>query len=122
MQNLNGAFLYITLLGWCLIECVYRATQGHAFALLLFVLAFLVVFSVLGCLNLSDQATNLVGGVSTGLLALGLVLFTVAGAVHGASLVTNLVKGFGAVLAVVFAVSSILPLVRESKKASAHGH
>lgn len=119
MRNLNGAFLYITLVGWCLVECVFLATMGVGFPLLLFTVGFLLVFSLLGCLNLSDRATDLVGGISTAIMALGLVIITIVTAVHGASWITNALKGFGALLAVVFSLYTLLPAIQEGKKSHA---
>lgn len=119
MKNLNGAFLFITLLAWCMTESIFRATEGHSTALLLFVIGFLVIFATLGCLNLSDKTTNLIGAVATVLLSVSLIFFTVNGMLHGASWVTSAAKSFGAILSVVLAVSAVSPTLAAKSQSHA---
>ncbi|MEM7147749.1 MAG: hypothetical protein AAF591_21780 [Verrucomicrobiota bacterium] len=73
-------FLYATAfiggLAWFGGECMILSAQGSPWWFILFFLAFIVVFVVMGCLNISEAAINKFGALTSAALALGLILFT----------------------------------------------
>jgi hypothetical protein len=72
-------FLYATAfmggLAWFGGECMILSANGSPWWFVLFFLAFLVAFVVLGCLNISDTAINRFGALVSVLLSAGLIIF-----------------------------------------------
>lgn len=115
---MSNGFLYTLGFGWALIECCLMAVAGNSLPLMLFVVAFTVVFSVLGCLNLSDSATNAFGSATAAVLALVLVIFTVQTFVAGA-IGLGLFKLF---FAVVFVAGAAVAFMNKGQASEAAHH
>lgn len=75
MNSLTLGFLYLIGLGWLLSEVSISASGGNWTPLWLFLAFFVVMFSVVGCLPLSERAINLSGAVSAIIIGLGIVLY-----------------------------------------------
>ncbi len=118
MNSMSNGFLYTLGFGWALAECCLVAVGGNALPLLLFVLAFLVVFAALGCLTLSDSATNTFGAATAAVLALVLLIFTANTFVAGA-IGMGLIKLF---FAAVFVAGAALAFLDKGKSGEAAHH
>lgn len=119
MNSLSNGFLYTLGFGWALTECCLLAVAGSFMPLVLFALAFFVVFSILGCINLSDDKVNGFGKITAAGLAAILVLFTARTFGDGA-IGLGLVKLF---FALVF-VAGAFVVFTEKKSGAGHaaGH
>ncbi len=117
MNSMSNGFLYTLGFGWALTECCLLAVAGSFLPLILFTLAFVVVFSVLGCIRLSDASVEKFGSITAVVLALVLVIFTAQTFVAG-SIGLGLVK---LVFALVFVAGAVVVFTRKSA-ASGHAH
>ena len=115
MNSMSNGFLYTLGFGWALTECCLLAVAGSFLPLILFTLAFFVVFAILGCLNLSDDKTNAFGSIVAAGLALVLIIFTVGTFTHG-SIGLGLVK---LLFAAIFAAGAVVAF---TSKKSDSGH
>lgn len=114
MNSMSNGFLYTLGFGWALTESCLLAVAGNYLPLFLFVAAFLVIFAVLGCLNLSDSKIEKFGAIAAAVLALALILFTAHTFAVGA-IGLGLVK---LLFAVVFTAGAILAFT--GSKSSGH--
>ncbi len=89
MNSLTLGFLYVCGFSWLLCEVCVSASNGSWMPLGLFVVFFTVMFSVLGCIRLSDKAINAAGPIFAILIGLGIAAYGITA--FGAS-------GLGAVL------------------------
>ena len=122
------AFVVATITAYSYLELVTKYPRAAGAALythkafgihfLTFVVAFTVVFSVLGCLNLSDSATNAFGSATAAVLALVLVIFTVQTFVAGA-IGLGLFKLF---FAVVFVAGAAVAFMNKGQASEAAHH
>lgn len=115
MNSMSNGFLYTLGFGWALTECCLLAVAGSFMPLLVFTVGFFVMFAVLGCLNLSDAATNKIGSIVAALLALVLVFFTALTFAHG-SVGIGLLK---LVFAIIFVAGAVVAFTAK-QSASAH--
>lgn len=115
MNSMSNGFLYTLGFGWALIECCLLAVAGSFLPLVLFALAFVVVFSVLGCIRLSDAAVDKFGSITAVVLALVLMIFTAQTFAAG-SIGMGLVKLF---FALVFVAGAVVVF---TSKNTASGH
>ena len=76
MNQFLYATAFVSGLAWFGGECMILSANGSPWWFLLYFLAFIVVFVVLGCLDISDAAINKFGALVSVVLAVGLVLFT----------------------------------------------
>jgi hypothetical protein len=118
MNSLSNGFLYVVGFGWVLAECCLVAVAGNSTPILLFLLAFVLIFSILGCLNLSDAAVNKVGALSSALLAASLVIFSIGTITAGAP-VFGVLK---LLAAAVFVIASLVAFTAKSDSHAAHHH
>ena len=78
MNSMSNGFLYTLGLGWVLVECCLRAAAGSWLPAALFLLGFVIIFAIFGCLDdLSTATVEKSGAVFAAVLAAVLVLFTV---------------------------------------------
>ena len=84
MNSMSNGFLYTLGFGWAMTECCLMAVAGNYLPLFLFVLSFIVIFAVLGCLNLPDSKIEKFGAIVAAVLALSLIIFTAHTFVTGA--------------------------------------
>jgi len=75
MNSLTLGFLYLIGLGWLLAEVSISASGGDWTPLWLFLVFFIVMFAIVGCLPLSDKVINLSGSVSAIIIGLCIVLY-----------------------------------------------
>ena len=118
MNSMSNGFLYTLGFGWALTECCLLAVAGSFLPLILFTLAFFVVFSVLGCLNLSESTIEKFGSLVAAALALVLIIFTALTFVHGA-IGLGLVK---LLFAVVFAAGAVVAFTGAKSDAGHAAH
>lgn len=75
MNSLTLGFVYLCGLSWLLCEVCISASNGNWTPLILFVLFFIVMFAVLGCLRISTRAVELSGPVFSILIGLGILMY-----------------------------------------------
>tara|TARA_R110000850_G_scaffold273357_3_gene409644 strand:+ start:225 stop:572 length:348 start_codon:yes stop_codon:yes gene_type:complete len=75
MNSLTLGFLYVCGFSWLFCEVCVSASNGSSMPLVLFVLGFIVMFSVLGCIRLSDKVVNVAGPIFSILIGLGIVAY-----------------------------------------------
>lgn len=119
MNSLTLGFFYVCGMSWALAECALRAAYGNPLPLLLFVLAFVVVFAIMGCLPVSDKTINTTGSVGAVLLAVTLAVFTLESWTGHAPLLASLLK---TVFMAIFAAGAILPFVSKNETAGHSRH
>lgn len=78
MHSLSLGFCYITGLSWLLSEVCVSASHGNWTPLWLFLIFFVLMFSILGCLPLSNKAIDRAGPVFSILIGLGIIAYALA--------------------------------------------
>lgn len=79
MNSLTLGFFYIVGLSWLMVETSLMAGDGSWGPFWLFLAGFAVMFSLLGCLPLSDSAVNKVGAVFAIIVGAALLLISLTG-------------------------------------------
>ena len=103
MNSLTLGFFYTVGLAWLMIEASLMAgTYGSWGPFWLFLGGFAVMFSLLGCLPLSDKAVNKVGSVFAIIVGILLLLISLTGDAGG------LINGIKAALAFVYVIFGFL--------------
>ena len=102
MNSLSLGFFYVCGLAWCLTECCIRAMAGNSLPAVLFLVAFVLIFSIFGCLNVSGKAVKLIESVTAIALAVSLLLFSLqtGGFMGAVKIVLSLAFILGAVVSV----------------------
>ena len=118
MNSLSNGFLYVLGFAWVLTECSLHSVAGNHLPIYLFLLVFIVAFSVLGCLNLSDNAVNKFGSLVSVLLAVSLVIFSI-GTITGGSVVIGILK---LLASGVFVLAALVSFSAKGHTHSAHHH
>ena len=117
MNSLSNGFLYTLGFCWAISECCLLAVAGNLMPLALISVAFLLAFTIFGCLDLPDAAIERFGSLTAAILAAVLVLFTIQTFVHG-SIGLGLIKLAFASLFVVGAVLTFLKPAGGSSEAA----
>jgi len=119
MNSLSNGFLYVVGFGWALTECGLVAVAGNSVPILLFLLVFVLAFSILGCLNhLSDATVNKAGAITAGILALSLVFFSI-GTIASGSLLLGTLKLAGSAI---FVLAALVAFTAKGQSHAAHHH
>ncbi len=113
MKSLTLGFFYIAGISWALAEACIIAANGDWTPLIIFLAAFVLMFSTLGCVPLSNQKVDFLGGIFAILLALGLVFFTFHTAMTGA-IGLAIIKG---IFAFGFVLVGLITMIPSSKAA-----
>lgn len=116
MNSLTTGFFYVVGLSWALAESCVMASNGSWLPLIGFLVLFIVMFAVLGCIPISTKAVNFWGGLFATVLGVGLVFFAVHSYLIGS-------KTFGAIkilFAASFALMGILSFLSSLKSSSSH--
>ena len=77
MNSLSLGFLYLIGLSWLLCEVCVGASGGNWTPLWLYLIGFVVMFAILGCLPLSTKAINTAGPIFAILIGVSLILYGV---------------------------------------------
>lgn len=118
MNSLSNGFLYVVGLTWAIAEVSLRAVAGNHLPILLFLLVFILAFSILGCIRLSDAAVSKAGAIFAALLALALVVFSVQTVISGEFL-------FGGIKLIgsgVFVLGALAAFQHKADAHAAHHH
>ena len=115
MNSLTIGFLLTVGMGWALTEGCVAAGNSNWLPLIGFLIAFTFIFGAIGCLELSDAATNLIGSTFTLVLGFALLGFAFSTTHLGAGVTT--LKTLGALSIVAAGIISFLP----AKKDEQHG-
>lgn len=126
MKTLSHGFLFLVGLSWLLAEVCIDAGAGFWTPLWFYLGGFIIMFSVMGCLPLSEKVINLAGPVFTLLLGASIAFYGVDAyqvglSQEGASflsLIGGHLRLLGGGILILLAVSSLLQ--REDETASAH--
>ena len=103
MNSLTLGFFYVVGLSWLFLETSLMAGNGSWGPFWLFILGFSVMFSLLGCLPLSDKAVNKIGSIFAIIVGLILLFISLFGDAGG---LVNGIKAAVAFVYVVFAFAS----------------
>ena len=75
MHSLSLGFLYIIGLSWLLCEVCVSASGGNWTPLWLYLIGFVVMFAILGCLPLSTRVVETAGPIFAILIGVSLMLY-----------------------------------------------
>ena len=106
MNSLSHGFFFLAGLSWLLCEVCADAGAGFWTPLWLFLVGFVVMFAIMGCLPVSENTINTAGPVFTLIIAAGIAFYGVesfSGSILGAVL-----RLLGAVVIAVMGVISLL--------------
>lgn len=117
MNSLVLGFFFTAGMGWALCETCLIAGAGNWLPLILFLLFFIVAFSILGCLDMSDKAMNMFGSVSAVMLGAGLMVFALDS--FSISKAVGALKILGALI---FLVAGLLTLIPSKSGGESHSH
>ncbi len=117
MNSLSLGFIYVCGLSWLLCEVCVSASNGNWTPLLLFTLFFIVMFSVLGCVKISDRAVELSGPVFSILIGLGILMYALAS--FGDSTLGGILRIVGAAFMIVLGVLAF-GYVKDDEGEAAH--
>ena len=111
MNSLTLGFLYVCGFSWLLCEVCVSASNGSWMPLGLFVVFFTVMFSVLGCIKLSDKAINAAGPILAILIGVGIAAYGITSfGASAAGAVLRLVGG-----AMMIALGGMAILLKQSE-------
>lgn len=104
MNSFSLGFFYICGMAWCLAECCIWAVAGNPVPAILYLVAFVLIFAILGCLKVSDRVVNLTGAVTAVGLAASLFYFSVqtGGFVGVVKIIVSLAFVLGAVASLLY--------------------
>lgn len=114
MNSLSHGFLFLCGLSWLLCEVCVSASAGFWNPLWLYLLGFVVMFAIMGCLPVSEKTINLAGPIFTILIGVGIGIYGIEA--FGGSLVGALLRLAGAGVLVFLALISL----STRDKAAAH--
>lgn len=118
MNSLTLGFLYVVGISWALSETCVMAANGAWTPLIVFLVLFLLMFSVLGCAPVSDRTAEVWGGVfALGLAAL--LVWMAFSTITTGAMVLGIVK---AVFAIAFVIAGLVSLLQSlgGSKSSSH--
>ena len=75
MNSLSLGFLYLIGLSWLLCEVCVGASGGNWTPLWLYLIGFVVMFAILGCLPLSTRAVETAGPIFAIIIGVSLLLY-----------------------------------------------
>ena len=116
MKSLTLGFFYVLGFSWALAETCVIASNGNWIPLIVYLVLFILMFSILGCARVSDRTVEFWGAIFAVLLAVGLVFLAAQTALTGA-VVMAVVKG---VFSLGFVAVGLLFLAQTLKPSSAH--
>ena len=111
MNSLTLGFLYVCGFSWLLCEVCVSASNGFWIPIGLFVVFFTVMFSVLGCIKLSDKAVNASGPIFAILIGASIAAYGFAS--FGASAVGAILRLAGG--AMMIGLGAMAILLKQSK-------
>ena len=111
MNSLTLGFLYVCGFSWLLCEVCVSASNGFWIPIGLFVVFFTVMFSVLGCIKLSDKAVNASGPIFAILIGASIAAYGFAS--FGASAVGAILRLVGG--AMMIGLGAMAILLKQSK-------
>ena len=106
MNSLSLGFVYATGLSWLLCEVCVSASNGNWLPLILYTVGFTIMFSVLGCVKISDKAVEASGPVFSVIIGVGLALYGMGS--FDASLVGSLLRLIGGAFMILLGVFGYL--------------
>ena len=111
MNSLTLGFFYVVGLSWLFVETSLMAGNGSWGPFWLFLGGFAVMFSILGCLPLSDKTVNKFGSIFAVIVGIALLVISLFGDAGG---LQNMLKS---ALAFVFVIFGIISFAKGDKAA-----
>ncbi len=115
MNTLSHGFLFLCGLAWLLGEVCVSAGAGFWTPVWLYLIGFIVMFSIMGCLSLSERAINTAGPIFAAIVGGAIVLYGFGA--FGSSVSGGLVRLVGGGSLVFLAVVSFLGRGKEQQHA-----
>ncbi|MEC8825610.1 MAG: hypothetical protein VXX36_07460 [Verrucomicrobiota bacterium] len=113
MNSLTLGFVYVCGFSWLLCEVCVSASNGLWMPIGLFVVFFTVMFSVLGCIKLSDKAVNASGSIFAILIGASIAAYGLAS--FGASAVGAILRLAGGAMLMGLGGMGMAILLKQSK-------
>lgn len=114
MNSLSHGFLFLVGLSWLLCEVCVGAGAGYWTPVWLFLLGFVVMFAIMGCLPVSEKTINTAGPIFTILIGSGIVFYGIEA--FGYGVIGGLLRLVGGLTLVLLGVISFA----SREKAAAH--
>lgn len=114
MNSLSHGFLFLCGLSWLLCEVCVSASAGFWTPVWLYLAGFTVMFTIMGCLPVSEKTINLAGPIFTILIGVGIGIYGIEA--FGGSFLGALLRVIGAGVLIFLALISL----STRDKASAH--
>ena len=111
MNSLATGFFYIVGLSWALTECGVQAGNGNWAPLIIFVIFFILMFALLGCLPISNKSIETLGTIFAVLLGIGLIALSI----HTSRMGNAALGGVKFVFAALFLITPIVGALFSSK-------
>ncbi|MEO0417116.1 MAG: hypothetical protein AAF226_19445 [Verrucomicrobiota bacterium] len=115
MNSLKMGFFYVVGWSWALCETCVIASNGNWMPLILFTIYFVLTFSILGCMPISDAAVSRAGGFLALLLGIGLVAIALG--------TLKVSAGYGImklIFAIPFVIAGVIAMLPAKEKVHAH--
>lgn len=75
MSSLSNGFFFVSALSWLLCEVCVSASLGNHLPLAVFTVGLVVMFSILGCIRVSNETVEMSGPIFTILIGAGILLY-----------------------------------------------
>jgi hypothetical protein len=115
MNSMSHGFVYLSGLSWLLCEVCISASQGFWLPVIAFLIGFILMFAILGCLPLSNRAIDRIGPIFTALIAAGILYYGVT--TFSQSMVGGSLRIVGALMVLGVAVGGYLTAHQGEKAA-----
>jgi len=112
---MSHGFVYLSGLSWLLCEVCISASQGFWLPVILFLVGFIVMFAILGCLPLSDRTIDRMGPIFTAIIAAGILYYGVT--TFSQSIVGAVLRILGALLVLGVAAGGYMTAQHDEKSA-----
>lgn len=116
MNSLSHGFLFLVGLSWLLCEVCVGAGAGYWTPVWLYLAGFIVMFTIMGCLPVSEKTINFAGPVFTILIGAGIAYYGIEA--FGSGFLGAALRLAGAAMLIVLGVISFAG----REKAAAHSH
>lgn len=115
MNSMSHGFVYLSGLSWLLCEVCISASQGFWLPVIIYLIGFIVMFAILGCLPLSNRAIDRMGPIFTAIMAAGILYYGIT--TFSESMVGGSLRVVGALLVLGVAIGGYLTSQHDEKAA-----
>jgi hypothetical protein len=117
MSSLSNGFLFVCALSWLLCEVCVSASMGNHVPLAIFAAGLVVMFSILGCIRVSEGTVEMAGPIFTLLIGGGILLYGLGS--FDASVIGALLRILGAFVVLGFGAITLIAALG-AKRDAAH--